>query len=51
MAEIYDIIICPLCKGNKEVIKQVMKNKKVYEVKTHCPECKGRGKVGAKRNK
>ena len=49
MAEIYDIVICPVCNGAKQVIGQVMKNKKVYEVKAHCPRCKGKGRVGMRR--
>jgi len=49
MAEIYDIIICPVCNGEKQVDGQIMKNKKVYEIKTQCPKCKGKGKIGVKR--
>lgn len=50
MAEIFDIDICPVCGGEKQVDGgQMMKNAKIYTVKKACPKCKGRGRIGIKR--
>lgn len=50
MAKIYDIAICPVCNGDKEIdAGQVLKNAKVYLVRKLCPKCKGQGRIGIER--
>lgn len=50
MAKIFDIVICPVCKGEKLVDSgQVMKDAKIYITKKQCPKCKGHGRVGVER--
>jgi len=49
-AEIFDIATCPVCEGEKKVESgQVMKDARIYTVVKACPNCKGHGRVGVKR--
>jgi len=51
-AEIFDITVCPTCNGEKEIeCGQVMKDARVYAVKAMCSNCKGKGRIGVKRQK
>ena len=50
MAKIFDIAICPVCNGTKQIKSgQVMKDAKIYITKTQCPNCKGHGRIGVER--
>lgn len=50
MLEVFDIVTCPVCGGEKTVDGgRMMKDAKVYAVIKVCPECKGKGKIGIKR--
>jgi uncharacterized protein YbaR (Trm112 family) len=50
MGNVFDIIICPECHGEKTFVSgQVMKDAKIYLIKEACPKCKGHGKIGLER--
>ena len=50
MAEIFDIVICPICNGEKEIESgRILKDARIYVVKSMCPKCHGHGRVGIKR--
>ncbi len=50
MGEIFDIAVCPLCNGTKQIDGgQMMKDNKIYAIKKVCPRCKGKGRIGVKR--
>ncbi len=41
MAEVYDIVICPICNGMASVVDgQKMYNNQVYDVRKPCPNMK-----------
>ena len=49
-AQIYDIVICPVCNGDGTVHGgQMMKDARIYTVKKPCPKCKGKGRIGVER--
>jgi DnaJ-class molecular chaperone len=51
MAKIFDIAICPVCKGKKQIDGgQQMKDTRIYLVKKQCQKCHGHGRIGIKRN-
>ena len=49
MAKIYDIVPCPECNGDKKIMRQVMKDHRVYQISEECKRCKGTGKIGVER--
>jgi len=49
MAKIYDIVLCPECNGEKKIVGQVMKDKRVYLVAEECKRCSGWGRIGVER--
>ena len=50
MAKVFDISICPVCDGAKEIdAGQLLKDARTYLVKTQCPRCKGKGRIGIER--
>ena len=48
-AVIFDIKPCPVCGGEKKVYEQMMKNNKTNVVVKKCAFCKGKGRIGVKR--
>jgi hypothetical protein len=50
MAKIFDIAICPVCNGEKDLdAGQVLKDAKIYLVRKLCSRCKGHGRIGVER--